>query len=94
MEVLRTNLFLLILVYAAAATGAEVTLANGDRYIGDVVDGVLSGNGTYIWAAGDRYEGYFVNDQPDGSGVYKWVDGRVYKGEFEKGVRQGQGQLQ
>ena len=37
--------------------GAEVILANGDRYIGEVVDGVLSGKGAYIWAVGDRYEG-------------------------------------
>ena len=93
MEVIRTSLFFLLLACAPLGYGAEVILANGDRYIGEVVDGVLSGKGTYIWAVGDRYEGNFANDQPDGLGTYTWIDGRVYEGQFVNGLRQGQGQL-
>ena len=73
MEVFRTNLFLLLIVCASSGYGAEVRLANGDRYIGDVADGVLSGKGTYIWSGGDRYTGSFANDQPDGLGTYNSV---------------------
>jgi hypothetical protein len=51
----RQYFFLLFCLWSFPVFGAEVTLANGDRYIGEVIDGVLSGEGVYIWANGDRY---------------------------------------
>ena len=54
MEVIRTSLFFLLLACAPLGYGAEVILANGDRYMGEVVDGVLSGKGIDIWGVGDR----------------------------------------
>ena len=84
---------LMLLSGSAFATREELSLPNGDRYKGDVVDGVLNGTGTYIWADGDRYEGEFANDLPNGEGRYLWSDGRRYTGEFSDGKRQGRGLL-
>lgn len=35
------------------------TWANGDKYIGNHVDGKGNGQGTYIWSNGDKYVGNF-----------------------------------
>ncbi|MDP7389746.1 MAG: hypothetical protein QF806_06395, partial [Pseudomonadales bacterium] len=83
MGIHKQYFFLSFCLWSFCAHSAEVTLANGDRYEGEVVDGALNGSVTYIWAGGDRYEGEFLNDQPDGSGTYRWVDGRIYTGEFQ-----------
>ena len=73
---------------------AELTaLPNGDRYQGEVTDGVLNGPGIYVWADGDRYEGTFLRALPHGEGTYTWADGRQYVGDFVQGRRHGQGEL-
>lgn len=69
------------------------TLPNGDRYQGEVTDGVLNGPGIYLWANGDRYEGTFLSALPHGKGTYTWADGRQYVGDFLQGKREGQGVL-
>ncbi|MEC8346472.1 MAG: hypothetical protein VXZ70_00455 [Pseudomonadota bacterium] len=84
---------LLCLSHPLHAERAAFTLPNGDRYEGDVFDGVLSGSGVYEWADGDRYEGEFNDDLPSGQGLYIWADGRRYEGEFVDGKRQGYGSL-
>lgn len=44
---------------------------NGDKYVGNFVNGVRSGQGTYTWAAtGIVYTGEFVNGEPSGKGEY------------------------
>jgi len=84
----------LALFMAPMATLSEViTLANGDRYEGEISDGVLNGPGVYQWAGGDRYEGEFRNALPHGQGTYTWPDGRRYQGEFALGRREGEGTL-
>ena len=88
--------WLLCLALLAASVGASAelaTLPNGDRYQGEVTDGVLNGPGIYLWADGDRYEGTFLNALPHGEGTYTWGDGRQYVGDFVEGKRQGQGEL-
>ncbi|MCL1858309.1 MAG: hypothetical protein FWF92_03660 [Oscillospiraceae bacterium] len=43
---------------------------NGDKYSGNFVNGVRSGQGTYEWANGTIYVGEFVNGNPSGKGEY------------------------
>lgn len=87
-------LLCLALLLAPIWVAAELaTLPNGDRYQGEVTDGVLNGPGIYIWADGDRYEGTFLNALPHGEGTYTWADGRRYVGDFVEGRRRGQGEL-
>ena len=47
-----------------------VSYDNGDRYTGNFVDGIRSGQGTYTWANGTVYTGEFVNGSPSGNGNY------------------------
>ncbi|MCL1792880.1 MAG: GDSL-type esterase/lipase family protein [Oscillospiraceae bacterium] len=43
---------------------------NGDIYVGDFVDSIRSGHGTYTWANGIVYTGKFADGEPTGEGTY------------------------
>jgi len=43
---------------------------NGDKYSGNFVNGIRSGNGTYEWENGVIYDGEFINGEPNGNGNY------------------------
>ena len=45
------------------------TYINGDRFEGEVFNGMRNGKGVYIWASGERYEGDFVDNQRTGKGI-------------------------
>ena len=75
----------------ALAATVRQTLSNGDTYVGEVVDGVKSGRGEYVWADGHRYVGGYRADRMHGTGTFTWPDGREYEGEFVDGRRHGQG---
>ena len=45
---------------------------NGDKYEGNFVNGVRSGQGTYTWANGTVYTGEFMNGEPSGNGKYTY----------------------
>ncbi|OQY56055.1 MAG: hypothetical protein DRR08_30395 [Candidatus Parabeggiatoa sp. nov. 2] len=46
-----------------------------DTYDGEFIDGVLNGQGTYVWRNGDRYIGQFREGKRYGRGVMKYADG-------------------
>lgn len=48
----------------------EETYNNGDKYGGNFVNGIRSGQGLYTWADGTIYEGEFVDGNPSGKGTY------------------------
>jgi len=35
---------------------------NGDKYIGEFLDGMRDGNGTYYYECGEKFEGKWVKD--------------------------------
>jgi uncharacterized caspase-like protein len=70
---------------------ASYSLANGDRYTGEVLANQRSGKGVYQFANGDRYEGEFANDQFMGRGVMTFANGDRYEGQFVGTTKQGQG---
>lgn len=44
--------------------------ANGNRYEGEWVDGVICGAGTLVYADGDRYMGNWLDGKMHGGGKY------------------------
>ncbi|XP_008580527.1 PREDICTED: radial spoke head 10 homolog B isoform X2 [Galeopterus variegatus] len=54
-------------------------------------EGLMHGQGTYLWADGLKYEGDFVKNIPMNHGMYTWPDGSTYEGEVVKGMRNGFG---
>ena len=77
---------------AAGVKGrASYALPNGDRYEGEVVGNVRSGQGTYSFANGDRYEGPFVDGIFSGKGVMSFANGDRYEGQIQGTVKQGSG---
>ena len=54
----------------------------GDRYEGDLHNGLKSGTGTYYYANGNKYEGQWRDDRKHGRGVYTYLlTGEMYNGE-------------
>ena len=51
------------------------TYSNGDKYIGQYLDGKKEGEGTYIFVNGDKYVGEFENDNLNGEGSYTTLMG-------------------
>ncbi|WKW32370.1 caspase family protein [Pseudomonas viridiflava] len=68
-------------------------LADGGRYRGDLVDGVLQGQGRIDYPNGSWYEGQFDRGQRNGTGELHASNGDIYKGGFEQGLFNGQGKL-
>jgi len=73
---------------------ASYTLANGDRYEGEVVGSTRSGQGTYHFANGDRYQGEFVDGDFKGKGVMDFANGDRYEGGVIGTLKQGKGVMQ
>ena len=61
-----------------------LSLPNGDKYIGEIKDGLKVSGGTYIWANGDRYTGDFKDDKREGHGVYQWANGDAVDGKWQQ----------
>ncbi|MGC8651557.1 MAG: hypothetical protein ACP5RX_03020, partial [Minisyncoccia bacterium] len=57
----------------------------GDKYEGTMVEGKMSGKGTYTWSEGTKYVGDFVDFYRDGYGTYYDKNGNVvYQGKWSK----------
>lgn len=71
----------------------EIVDEEGNRYVGDTVDGQIHGEGRFDWADGSSYEGAFKNGEVHGEGTMQYVDGSKYSGTFNRGERHGYGVL-
>ena len=69
------------------------TLPDGAVYEGDMVNGVIQGQGRMIWNNGDRYDGSFKNGLFHGQGLMVGVDGSSYEGQFAAGAITGIGTM-
>lgn len=70
-----------------------LTYPSGDEYVGDFVNGVRSGEGTYTWKNGAYYTGAWSDDQMNGRGTYYYSSGSEgYKlvGNFAKNQPNGE----
>ena len=68
-------------------------LPDGSTYIGEVSDGVPSGEGTCTFADGSEYVGQFDAGVAQGYGTITYPEGVVFSGEGENNNRTGQGVL-
>ena len=57
-----------------------VQFSTGDKYIGELDDRYMHGNGTYYYKSGEVYTGEFANDELHGYGEYTRKDGTKRKG--------------
>jgi len=88
----------LILLLAACGDGEPLSppdarLPDGGRYRGDVVNGLLQGQGRIDYPNGSWYAGEFHNGLWHGKGEWHASNGDVYKGGFANGLFEGQGTL-
>jgi len=65
--------------------------ADGKRYEGAWVRGVISGSGRMDWVDGRSYVGQFEAGLKQGRGVFRWRDGRQYEGGWLGDLQHGDG---
>lgn len=75
---------------AVSGTGT-VEWTNGERYVGQMVEGRKHGKGRFEWVGGQWYEGDWVNDQALGYGVIRFANGIRYEGAVKEGEPSGRG---
>jgi len=67
------------------------TKANGDMYVGEFRNDMISGFGRYYYNNGQRYEGNFYQGKRHGRGKYQYNDGRVEIFRYDADSRVGEG---
>jgi hypothetical protein len=73
-------------------------LTNGQKYLGDIVDGNPNGQGTMMFeaphlSAGNKYIGEFKDKKFNGQGTYFFANGDQYVGEFKDNKFNGKGTI-
>jgi DNA polymerase III epsilon subunit family exonuclease len=63
----------------------------GDKYIGEFVNGIREGLGTYTWSNGTTYAGQWLAGKMHGNGTKKMADGSIDTGIFNDGLLEGLG---
>ncbi|KAA0985919.1 peptidase C13 [Pseudomonas sp. ANT_J12] len=71
----------------------DARLPDGGRYRGDLVNGLLQGQGRIDYPSGSWYAGQFDKGQWHGQGEWHGSNGEVYRGQFQQGLFDGQGTL-
>ena len=69
-------------------------LADGSRYQGPLVAGLMHGTGRLEWPDGSYYEGQFVRGELAGTGRLVTASGDVYQGGFRRGQMHGTGLME
>lgn len=72
---------------------ADARLPDGGRYRGDIVDGLLQGEGRIDYPNGTWYQGSFRDGQWHGHGTWQGANGDRYEGEFKHGLFDGPGRF-
>ncbi len=72
---------------------ADAVLPDGGRYRGEVIDGLLQGEGRIDYPNGSYYLGSFTDGQWHRQGIWQGANGDRYEGGFKHGLFDGQGRF-
>ena len=64
---------------------------NGDKYEGEILEGLREGFGTYLYQTGDKYIGYWHENEKHGTGTFYARDGNLYVGQWRNNQKDGVG---
>ncbi len=67
--------------------------ANGNVFVGTLVDSRETGRGKLVWANGQTYDGEWKDGKMHGRGEIRFPDGQVYKGDLQDGKMDGRGEI-
>jgi len=87
----RLLFIVLFCVLVPCAYGETINYDGGDKYVGEVSNGVPHGQGTYTFANGDKYVGEWKNFLYHGHGMFTYASGDKYIGEFKDDLYHGHG---
>jgi hypothetical protein len=59
----------------------DLVFKEGQRYVGQMVDGQLQGQGHYSWPDGLEFQGAFEGSRVHRQGTVTWPDGAKYTGQ-------------
>ena len=68
-----------------------INYPDGSRYVGQIINGLREGKGTYYLNDGDRYEGEWRNAKREGKGIMYNNNGDRYEGDYRNAKREGKG---
>ena len=52
-----------------------ITFTNGDKFVGEWINGKRTGKGTYTWVSGSKYVGEWKDNNMHGQGTYTYSNG-------------------
>ena len=64
---------------------------DGDKYVGEFINGKKDGQGTYTFADGRKYVGQWKDGKNDGQGTFTHASGDKYVGQFKDSQYSGMG---
>ena len=86
----RLFAILLLFVFTPCVYGEIIYFANGSKYVGDVSNGLMNGQGTVTYTDGAKYVGEWKDNKAHGLGTYTHANGAKYVGEWkDDGVWEG-----
>jgi hypothetical protein len=68
--------------------------SDGEKYVGEYVDGVPHGKGVYTFKNGNVYEGDYCEGRIEGHGTIKFPDNRRFVGFFKDNKKHGRGRYE
>jgi len=71
----------------------KITYNNGDRFEGEMLNGIREGYGSYFYHVGDKYVGYWHNNKKHGTGALIYKEGNLYVGLWRCGEKDGMGSI-
>ena len=70
-----------------------VQFANGEKYIGMLINLNIDGIGTYYYSNKERYTGEWKNNIKQGYGKYYYSNGAIFEGQWRDNIKEGYGRL-
>ena len=70
-----------------------LSYTNGDKYEGEIKNGIREGFGTYYYHNGDKYEGMWLKGKKNGTGTLYYKEGNLFVGQWKNSEKEGIGTL-